>query len=163
MVEGESHDGGTARPACGDLRTRRRALNFLLGASFLGWIAVALFPVLKYLKRPAEAGGEGRKSLSDDEKKKLLHDGFTIVRLGTDRVIVFEDAAKNIHALQAKCTHEGCTVTYKAADQLVWCACHNGKFGIDGRVISGPPPKPLAVYSVQGTLTSKLTIGRQGG
>lgn len=165
MHHEETRTGGTPpveEKEAGPVAGRRRVVNLLLGGGLLSWMAVALFPVVKYLKPPPEAGGAGEKPLDDDDKKKIASQGFTIVRLGTDRVIVFQDSKKAIHALQAKCTHEGCTVTYKADEGLVWCACHNGKFGLDGRVISGPPPKPLALYAVRGTIAGKLSIAPQG-
>jgi cytochrome b6-f complex iron-sulfur subunit len=39
-------------------------------------------------------------------------------------------------------------VQYVAADQLILCACHNGKYDLDGRVLSGPPPRPLVTWEV---------------
>jgi len=51
--------------------------------------------------------------------------------------------------LDAKCTHEGCTVQYVPGEDVVWCACHNARFATDGRVLSGPPPKPLPSYDVR--------------
>lgn len=144
------------------LTTRRRLLDAFLGVSLVSWMAVVILPVLRYLKRPAEASTGNQLTLSGDDARKVDKEGFAIVRFGTDRVIVFRDSEKKLRALEAKCTHEGCTVTYKADEALVWCACHNGKFAIDGRVISGPPPKPLPQYVVQGDLSSKLTISRQG-
>jgi Rieske Fe-S protein len=74
---------------------------------------------------------------------------FTIVRSGNERIIVFEDGSQQIHALSAKCTHEGCTVQYVPGEAVVWCACHNGRFDLDGRVLSGPPPRPLPRYVVK--------------
>lgn len=167
MREEDSRTGAapaTAQvPATRGLIARRHVLDLLLGGSFVAWMAVAFYPVLRYLRPPPESGGGGGEAaLGDEEKRKIAQSGFAIVRLGTDRVIVFQDAKKNILALQAKCTHEGCTVTYKADEGLVWCACHNGKFALDGRVISGPPPKPLAVYAVKGNLAGNLAISRQG-
>jgi len=53
-----------------------------------------------------------------------------------------------VRALSAKCTHEGCTVSYVPGESLIWCACHNGRYDLQGRVLSGPPPKPLAEYAV---------------
>jgi Rieske Fe-S protein len=64
--------------------------------------------------------------------------------------------------MSAKCTHEGCTVQFVRADQIVWCACHNGKFALDGRVISGPPPRPLAAFVVAGDLKGSVTVSRGG-
>ncbi|RKZ11899.1 hypothetical protein DRQ32_04900 [bacterium] len=72
-----------------------------------------------------------------------------IVSAGPQRVMVFEDESETLRALAAKCTHEGCTVQYSTAESVVWCACHNARFDLDGRVISGPPPKPLQEFDVR--------------
>jgi len=158
-----SKSPGDADPAAPDsVLDRRRLLNLLLGGSFLAWAGVVAYPVLRYLRPPAESGGTGSAQLSDEEKKKLARESFVIVRLGADRVIVFRDSRHRLKALQAKCTHEGCTVQYQSGEDLIWCACHNGKFTAEGRVISGPPPRPLPAYQVTGDLTGPVTISRQG-
>jgi Rieske Fe-S protein len=137
-------------------------LNFLLGGSFAAWAAVVAYPVLRYLKPPAESGEAGEAQLSNVEKHKLAQESLVIIRLGSARVIVFQDSRKNLKALAAKCTHEGCTVTYQTSEDLIWCPCHNGKFSTDGRVISGPPPRPLPAYKVTGDLLGTVTVSRQG-
>jgi len=38
-------------------------------------------------------------------------------------------------------------VQYVAGDSVILCACHNGKYDLDGRVLSGPPPRPLAKWT----------------
>jgi Rieske Fe-S protein len=40
-------------------------------------------------------------------------------------------------------------VTYDAASGTMYCPCHNGRFDMNGRVVAGPPPAPLEVYSVE--------------
>jgi len=140
---------------------RRRLLNVLLGGSFLAWAAVVIYPVIRYLRPPAESGGASESPLSDEDKHKVQGESFVIIRLGASRVIVFQDAQGKLKALSAVCTHEGCTVTYKKSEDLIWCPCHNGKFTSDGRVISGPPPKPLFAYQVTGDLVGTVTVSRQ--
>jgi len=152
----ETPAAGAAGPS------RRQLLNFLLGGSFLAWAGVVIYPVLRYLRPPAESGEAGEARLSDEEKHKLAQESFVIIRLGSARVIVFQDSQRNLKALAAKCTHEGCTVTYKTSEDLIWCPCHNGKFSTDGRVISGPPPRPLPAYKVAGDLIGAVTVSRQG-
>jgi len=154
----ENPAGGTDAVGPG----RRRLLNVLLGGSFLAWAAVVIYPVIRYLRPPAESGGASESALSDEDKHKVQEESFVIIRLGTSRVIVFQDSQGKLKALSAVCTHEGCTVTYKKSEDLIWCPCHNGKFGSDGRVISGPPPKPLFAYQVTGDLVGTVTVSRQG-
>ena len=54
----------------------------------------------------------------------------------------------NITRCPAVCTHLGCTVQYRGDLHDVWCACHNGMYAVNGRNISGPPPRPLETYEV---------------
>lgn len=51
-----------------------------------------------------------------------------------------------IKVFVAFCTHFDCTVGYKADENLIHCACHNGYYYLDGRVHSGPPPEPLRPF-----------------
>jgi len=39
-------------------------------------------------------------------------------------------------------------VQYDSARRIIWCACHNGQYDLNGKVISGPPPAPLTEYTV---------------
>jgi cytochrome b6-f complex iron-sulfur subunit len=122
---------------------RRSFLNWALGVGLVGWSASVLYPVLRYLRPLGEVGAGGPLKLSAEEMSILGKSHFVIARAGTRKVIVFE-AGGELRALDAKCTHEGCTVQFVPDDSLLWCACHNGKFDLDGRVLSGPPPRPLA-------------------
>jgi len=45
--------------------------------------------------------------------------------------------------LSATCTHLGCTVQWNQSAGEFQCPCHGGRFGADGAVLGGPPPKPL--------------------
>jgi len=46
-------------------------------------------------------------------------------------------------AFSAVCTHLGCIVKWLAEKNEFECPCHGGRFGVDGKVLAGPPPKPL--------------------
>ena len=129
--------------------TRRRFLDFFLGASSLAWLATVFYPVIRYLKPLPRAGGSGPTRLTREELAKLEKDHFVIVPVGGKRVLVLISAAQQLVALDAKCTHEGCTVQYLAAESAIWCACHNARFDLDGRVVSGPPPRPLPKYTAE--------------
>lgn len=44
----------------------------------------------------------------------------------------------------ARCTHLGCLVNYRPASRTFLSPCHAGVFALeDGRVLDGPPPRPL--------------------
>jgi Rieske Fe-S protein len=49
-------------------------------------------------------------------------------------------------ALNAVCTHLDCTVEYRPAQGDIFCNCHNGVYDVNGRNLSGPPPRPLELY-----------------
>jgi Rieske Fe-S protein len=60
------------------------------------------------------------------------------------QTIVFLDReGEGYRALSAACTHLGCGVSWDGAARQFKCPCHGGVFDRDGRVLSGPPPRPL--------------------
>ncbi len=145
----------------GDSVSRRGLLTGLLGASLLGWIATALYPILRYLSPLHLTENANEVELADKAKSDIAAGGFSIVALGTERVIVLRDPQGKLHATSAKCTHEGCTVQYKRDESIIWCACHNGRYDLDGRVLSGPPPRALALYKTSGSLDTKVVVSRE--
>ena len=131
------------------MQTRRRFLDFLLGTAVSGTVASVLYPVLRYLKPLPAAGPGGPTQLASADIAALERKSFVIVPVAGKRVIVFRDGTGKLRALEARCTHEGCTVQYVPGESLIWCACHNGRFDVEGRVLSGPPPRPLPSYTVK--------------
>ena len=49
--------------------------------------------------------------------------------------------------LDTSCTHLGCLVQYDPRQGQILCACHGGKFDVQGQVMAGPPPRPLGRYA----------------
>ncbi|HZD16975.1 MAG TPA: Rieske (2Fe-2S) protein [Actinomycetota bacterium] len=45
-----------------------------------------------------------------------------------------------------RCTHLGCPFNFSEKDGTFFCPCHNGVFDLEGRVLGGPPPRPLDRY-----------------
>jgi cytochrome b6-f complex iron-sulfur subunit len=138
--------------------TRRSFLDLLLSVSAVAWLGSALYPVLRYLKPLSLPGPSGPVRLTRAEVAKVEVDKFAIIPVGRERLLVFEDPKGELRALDAKCTHEGCTVRYVARDALIWCACHNGRFDLEGRVLAGPPPRPLARHTVLRDSEGAITI-----
>ena len=54
-----------------------------------------------------------------------------------------QSSDKNLVVYNSRCTHLGCTVRWDNRQNSFLCACHGGKFALDGSVIAGPPPRPL--------------------
>jgi menaquinol-cytochrome c reductase iron-sulfur subunit len=47
------------------------------------------------------------------------------------------------------CTHVGCPVNWSPQAGRFFCPCHGAAFDPDGRVIAGPPPRPLDRFEVR--------------
>jgi menaquinol-cytochrome c reductase iron-sulfur subunit len=54
-----------------------------------------------------------------------------------------------VTAFDPRCTHLGCPFRWDDAKKQFLCPCHAGVFAVDGKVVSGPPPRPLDRYSVK--------------
>ena len=54
----------------------------------------------------------------------------------------------SVRAYSAICTHLGCVVAWDSQKKQIECPCHAGSFDLDGRVVAGPPPRPLPVHPV---------------
>jgi cytochrome b6-f complex iron-sulfur subunit len=128
------------------ITSRRHFLDLLLGASLLGWLISIAYPIIRYLKPLPQTGPTGPTRLTRDEASKLEQNKFVIVPVSGQRVIVLQ-SQDQLFACSAKCTHEGCTVTYLPGQSVIWCPCHDGRFDLNGRVLSGPPPQPLPKYA----------------
>jgi cytochrome b6-f complex iron-sulfur subunit len=129
--------------------SRRDFLDLLLGATILGWLASIAYPVIRYLKPLPQSGTTGPTRLTREETAKLEQNKFVIVPVSGQRVIVLQSQDQKLLAFSAKCTHEGCTVSYLPGQSIIWCPCHDGRYDLNGRVLSGPPPQPLPEYAVQ--------------
>ena len=71
-----------------------------------------------------------------------------IFNFGSRPALLVHTANGEWRAFSAVCTHLNCTVQYREETQQIWCACHNGLYDLNGKVIGGPPPRPLEEYTV---------------
>jgi Rieske Fe-S protein len=61
-----------------------------------------------------------------------------------DPCILLRRTNGTLAAFSQKCTHLSCAVYYAAARDRLECPCHEGYFSVEnGRVLQGPPPRPL--------------------
>jgi Rieske Fe-S protein len=127
--------------------TRRRIIEFLLGGGLVASFLSFFYPVLRYLMPPAvtDLGGDEVVAAKINELKP---NSAKIFRFGSRPGLLIMNSDGTYRALSATCTHLGCTVQYRGDLRQVWCACHNGIYDLNGRNISGPPPRPLDVFEV---------------
>ena len=127
---------------------RRRFVEVLLGSGFLATAAAFIYPVLRYLV-PPKASDLGSDAVVAGRVGELKPNSGKIFRFGNRPGLLIRTANGEFRAMSATCTHLSCTVQYRDDLREVWCACHNGKYNLDGRNISGPPPRPLEAFDVQ--------------
>ncbi len=127
--------------------SRRRFLDLALGGGVVAWLGTVLYPVFSYLKPPAT-----REPVATSVKVAKLSEippnSAKIFKFGTKPGILVHTAQGELRAFNAICTHLDCTVQYKPEWKLIWCACHNGRYNLEGINISGPPPRPLQEFTV---------------
>ena len=127
--------------------SRRAFLQSLLKGGVLALLGAALYPIARYLYPPrgAESSVSNVVAAKVDE---LAVNTAKIFRFGNRPGILINTPQGELKAFSAVCTHLNCTVQYESDNSLIWCACHNGKYDLNGQVISGPPPRPLEAYQV---------------
>ena len=127
--------------------TRRGILELLLGGGILASLASFLYPVFKYLVPPtvAELGSDEVVAAKIADMKA---NSAKVFRFGSRPGLLIMNNDGTYRAVSATCTHLGCTVQYRPDMHQIWCACHNGFYDLNGRNISGPPPRPLEVFDV---------------
>ncbi len=137
----------TTQQTASEQMTLQSMLKRLLGLGGVGWLVSVTYPVVKYLV-PPPVGEANISSLKIGTVDDIWDKPFRIVQFGRTPVIVVKEPDNSIRALEATCTHLSCIVQYEAEDNVIWCACHNGRFNMAGEVISGPPPRALEEYEV---------------
>jgi Rieske Fe-S protein len=77
--------------------------------------------------------------------ERRVEDGYMTRKL-KERLAVVRDASSpaGLVVLSTTCSHLGCGVAWSAARKAFLCPCHGGVYAADGRVLAGPPPRPLA-------------------
>ncbi len=152
--------GRTELPAA-PAAPRRRFVEFLLGGGLLASAISFLYPLLRYLI-PPPAADLGSDTVIAGRVGELKRNTGKIFRFGSKPGLLFLTAEGEYRALSATCTHLDCTVQYRGDLHEIWCACHNGLYDLNGRNISGPPPRPLEAYDVH-VRGEEIVVNRRRG
>jgi menaquinol-cytochrome c reductase iron-sulfur subunit len=102
--------------------------------------------------------------LTPDEPQEIVYtrtrvDGWREVKEKTTAWVV-KSGKGGVVAFSPQCTHLGCAYHWEAADKKFVCPCHTSEFALDGKVLSGPAPRPLDRL-VSKVKDGKLLIGSQ--
>jgi Rieske Fe-S protein len=127
--------------------TRRRLLDWFLGTSLGAMCLSALYPVARYVTPPDVPEAPTNRALAARDGE-LKPNEARVFRFGSHPGLLVRDADGGYRAFEATCTHLSCTVQYRPDLKQIWCACHNGFYDMNGRNVSGPPPRPLQQYAV---------------
>jgi Rieske Fe-S protein len=126
---------------------RRSFLDLVITAAGAALGAFVLSPIVRYLVPPKAPEAATRRVVAA-RKDELVPGGFKIFPFGGEPGILLRTAGGEYRAFSAVCTHLGCTVQVRPGERAIWCACHNGLYDLEGRNVSGPPPRPLEPYVV---------------
>ena len=146
--------------------------SFYVGAIYALWgiISAALsLPALMYLLFPPKPRHEDEWVDAGDiarlDPKAPMEVVFRRNRLDGWKLIsekstawVAKLANNQVVAYGPQCTHLGCAYHWDEGKSEFICPCHSSIFSIDGKVVSGPAPRPLDRYAIriEGT---KLKLG----
>ena len=122
----------------------------VLGVS-LAYVGAIGYPIYRYLNSPVESSqlAAAVKEVTLDKAHSLAKGTALIFKFGVRPALLIHHQDDQWVALDAVCTHMGCTVKFDEASSQIRCACHGGVYdGKTGENISGPPPRPLTKYVV---------------
>ncbi|MDA8085171.1 MAG: ubiquinol-cytochrome c reductase iron-sulfur subunit [Nitrospiraceae bacterium] len=123
---------------------RRDFLSWLLKAAAVA-LGIEGLATLPYLYHSRKLGPLRYVKAADEEKiprRGVRQVDFSFA--GMTRKIFIVRMDRELFVLSPTCSHLGCMVNWNYLKQEFDCPCHGGRYDMAGRVIGGPPPKPLA-------------------
>ena len=138
---------------------RRKFLDWFLGTSLGAFMIAVFYPVSRYLIPPKVEESTARTVTLSLKPAEIKPNSGEIFRFGNEPGILVRTPAGDLRAFSAVCTHLACIVQYRPDLSQIWCACHNGHYDLNGKNISGPPPKPLEQYAVN-VRTDQIVVSK---
>jgi len=127
---------------------RRTLLSWLLGSGFTASIASFVYPAIRFMN-PPDTPEASVNEVAAGKIQEFKPNSGKIVKFGSKPALLVRSGESDWKAFSAVCTHLNCTVQYRDTTQQIWCACHNGVYDLNGKVVSGPPPAGLEEYAVK--------------
>jgi Rieske Fe-S protein len=126
---------------------RRGFLKTLLGGGLAAFFAMILYPVIRFME-PPHLPEAGLSNVVAGKITELAPNSGKIFKFGRKPGLLIRTPEGEVRAFIAICTHLDCTVQYRPDMKIIWCACHNGQYDLNGINIAGPPPRPLTPLKV---------------
>ncbi len=159
----------TAEPESPQLTTRRSFYVRAINAMWAAITAALAAPALIYLLLPPKLRKESEWVEAGDISKlqpnvptelvfrKNRIDGWRVISEKTTTWAV-KLGGNEVVAFGPQCTHLGCAYHWEAEKSQFICPCHTSIFSIDGKVVSGPAPRPLDRFETK-IENNKLLLG----
>ena len=140
--------------------SRRRFLDTALWIGGIALVGSVTYPIAKYLVPPEQAEPDP-VTVTVGKVDDFKPDTGTIFQMGRKPGILIRMKNGDFRAFIAVCTHLDCTVQYRPDLGLIWCACHNGRYDLNGINVAGPPPRPLTPLRVN-ISDNQVFVSREG-
>jgi Rieske Fe-S protein len=123
-----------------------------LEAGVVATLAAILYPVIRFVRPRAATNSGALEVVAPYRVNELKPDAHghwpPPFNFGGKPCLVIRTPEGEVRAFCAVCTHLECTVEFRAAKADIFCNCHDGVYNLNGRNVSGPPPRPLEEYKV---------------
>jgi len=138
---------------------RRKLLGWAVGVINVVLLGSFLGPVVGFVGSPLGRRAKGRwvpllneaelpvGSTREASFVMSVQDGY--MKADRKYTVFVRRTETGLVCFDPACTHLGCRIELQAAKGRFLCPCHGGVFDADGKVVSGPPPKPLDQHPVK--------------
>ncbi len=134
--------------------SRRRFITTLLGAISGAIAGILGVPLAGFFSLPALRGREFAWAEAGPVNQFKVGEITFVLLKPLKRPVWPEEAPKmgvfvsrkadgSFEVFHTHCTHVGCPINWNPGAQRFFSPCHGGVFDRDGRVLAGPPPRPL--------------------
>lgn len=128
-----------------EVGSRRKFLVISLGAVGASLAGIAAYPLFRYLSPQPTGGEKGRVTI---HRARVGAGQAHFFQFRGHPAVLLERTPGVFAAFSAICTHLGCIIRWLPEKGEFLCPCHAGRFASDGKVLAGPPPRPLQVIPV---------------
>ncbi len=124
---------------------RRKFLGLCLTGLAMAAVGAVTYPIFKYLSPQPTGGEKGRVTIP---RAQVGAGQAHFFQFQGHPAVVLQRAPGVFVAFSAICTHLGCIIQWLPEKGEFLCPCHAGRYASDGKVLGGPPPKPLRTIPI---------------